>query len=121
MIRLSLGAGFARVGFDAYVAALPIALLAAGWPDGAIGALMGVAALTQLPASLVGGGLLDRFGGRLLFLAGAAAFAIASLMLLTGLAAPTGPPAPMVIVRVFQGIGIAVLMPAALSLVPGLR
>lgn len=120
MLRLSLGAGFSRVGFDAYVASLPIALLAAGWTDGAIGALMGVAALTQLPASFVGGGLMDRFGGRLLFLAGGSAFAIASLLVATGVASPDGPPALMVVVRVFQGLGIAVLIPAALSLVPGM-
>ena len=118
MLRLSLGAGFSRVGFDAYVASLPIALLAAGWTDGAIGALMGVAALTQLPTSFIGGGLLDRFGGRLLFLAGASSFAVASLLVATGIASPDGPPAVMVLVRVFQGMGIAVLMPAALSLVP---
>ena len=120
MLRLSLGAGFSRVGFDAYVASLPIALLAAGWTDGAIGALMGVAALTQLPTSFIGGGLLDRFGGRLLFLAGAGSFAVASLLVATGIASPDGPPVVMVIVRVFQGMGIAVLMPAALSLVPNM-
>jgi len=118
MLRLSLGAGFSRVGFDAYVASLPIALLAAGWTDGAIGALMGVAALTQLPAAFVGGGLMDRFGGRLLFLAGGSSFAVASLLVATGVASPTGPPALIVLVRIFQGMGIAVLMPAALSLVP---
>ena len=118
MLRLSLGAGFSRVGFDAYVASLPIALLAAGWTDAAIGALMGVAALTQLPAAFVGGGLMDRFGGRILFIAGASCFAVASTLVATGIASPDGPPALMVVVRVFQGMGIAVLMPAALSLVP---
>ncbi|HEY8168857.1 MAG TPA: MFS transporter [Candidatus Limnocylindrales bacterium] len=118
MLRLSLGAGFSRVGFDAYIASLPIALLAAGWTDAAIGALMGVAALTQLPAAFVGGGLMDRFGGRLLFLAGAGCFAIASLLLASGIASAEGPPALLVVVRIFQGMGIAVLMPAALSLVP---
>lgn len=120
MLRLSLGAGFSRVGFDAYIASLPIALLAAGWTDGAIGALMGVAALTQLPTSFIGGGLLDRFGGRLLFLAGAGSFAVGSLLVATGIASPTAPPAVMVLVRIFQGMGIAVLMPAALSLVPNM-
>jgi MFS family permease len=120
LLRLSLGTGFGRVGHDAYVAALPLALLAAGWTDGAIGALMGVAALTQLPSSFLGGGLMDRFGGRLLFLAGAICFALASLLLATGVASPEGPPALMVLVRVFQGMGIAVLVPAALSLVPDL-
>jgi MFS family permease len=120
MLRLSLGAGFSRVGFDAYVASLPIALLAAGWTDGAIGALMGVAALTQLPAAFVGGGLMDRFGGRLLFIAGGVCFAAASILLVTGIATADGPPATMILVRVFQGMGIAILMPAALSLVPGL-
>jgi MFS family permease len=120
LVRMSLATGFGRVGHDAYVAALPLALLAAGWTDASIGALMGVAALTQLPSSLVGGGLMDRFGGRLLFLAGGACFAIASLLLATGVASAEGPPALLVVVRVFQGMGIAVLVPAALSLVPEL-
>lgn len=120
MLRLSVGAGFSRVGHDAYVASLPLALLAAGWTDAAIGALMGVAALTQLPAAFVGGGLMDRFGGRVLFLAGVACFALASLAVAFGLASPSGPPALMILVRVFQGMGIAVLMPAALSLVPSM-
>jgi MFS family permease len=115
---MSLGTGFGRVGHDAYVAALPLALLAAGWSDAAIGALMGVAALTQLPTAFLGGGLMDRFGGRLLFLAGAACFAAASLLLATGIASPEGPATLMILVRVFQGMGIAVLVPAALSLVP---
>ena len=54
LFRMSLGTGFGRVGHDAYVAALPLALLAAGWTDAAIGAVMGVAALTQLPTAFLG-------------------------------------------------------------------
>ncbi len=120
LFRMSLGTGFGRVGHDAYVAALPLALLAAGWTDAAIGAVMGVAALTQLPTAFLGGGLMDRFGGRLLFLAGAICFAVASTLIATGIASPAGPPALIVLVRIFQGMGIAVLVPAALSLVPEL-
>jgi MFS family permease len=120
MIRLILGVGLTQVGFHLFVASLPLALLGAGRPDAAIGALMGVAALTQVAASFVAGGLIDRFGPRLVLLGGAAAFLLASALLASGLAAVDGSVAPLVAARVLQGIGLAACMPAALSLVPGL-
>lgn len=120
MLRLSLAAGFAQVGFHAFLASLPLALLAAGRSDASIGAIMGVAALTQVAAAFVAGGLIDRFGGRLVLLAGAAAFLAAAGLLVTGVAAADGPIVPLVATRVLQGVGIAACMPAAMSLVPGL-
>ena len=120
MLRLTIGVGLTQVGFHLFVASLPLALLAAGRPDAAIGAVMGVAALTQVFAAFVAGGLIDRFGGRLVMLGGAAAFLVASALLASGLAAAEGSIAPLVVARVLQGIGLAACMPAALSLVPGL-
>jgi MFS family permease len=120
MLRLILGVGLTQVGFHLFIASLPLALLDAGRPDAAIGAVMGVAALTQVAAAFVAGGLIDRFGPRLVLLGGAAAFLLASGLLVTGLAAADGPVAALVVARVMQGIGLAACMPAALSLVPGM-
>jgi MFS family permease len=120
MLRLILGVGLTQVGFHLFIASLPLALLDAGRPDAAIGAVMGVAALTQVAAAFVAGGLIDRFGPRLVLLGGAAAFLLASALLVTGVAAADGSIAPLVAARVLQGIGLAACMPAALSLVPGL-
>jgi len=120
VFRLVVGLGLAQVGFHLYIASLPIALLTAGRSDAGIGAVMGLAALTQMPAAFVAGGLIDRFGGRLVFLAGAGAFLAASALLVTGIAAAGGSIAPLLAVRILQGVGLAACMPAALSLVPGL-
>lgn len=120
MLRLTLAAGFAQVGFHAFIVSLPLALLAAGHSDGSIGALMGVAALVQVAAAFVAGGLIDRFGGRLVLLGGATAFLAAALLLASGVASADGPVANLIATRVLQGVGLAACMPAALSLVPGL-
>ncbi|MGH2407366.1 MAG: MFS transporter [Candidatus Limnocylindrales bacterium] len=120
MLRLILGVGLTQVGFHLFVASLPLALHAAGQPDPLIGALMGVAALTQMVAAFVAGGLMDRFGGRLVMLGGASAFVVASALLATDVASADGSLVPLVAARILQGIGLAACMPAALSLVPGL-
>jgi len=120
MVRLIMGVGLTQVGFHLFIVSLPLALLAAGRPDAGIGALMGVAALTQVAAAFVAGGLIDRFGGRLVLLGGATAFLSASALLVSGVAVADGSITPLVAVRVLQGIGIAACMPAALSLVPGM-
>ena len=120
MLRLSLAIFLALIGFHAYVATLPLALVAAGMPDALIGVVMGSAALVQIAAALALGGFLDRFGGRSIYLLGCAAFGAASLMIATGLAAPDGPLVPLFVVRTLQGIGFAMVLPSALTLVPSL-
>jgi MFS family permease len=120
VLRLVVGLGLTQVGFHLYIASLPIALVAAGRSDAGIGAIMGLAALTQMPAAFVAGGLIDRFGGRLILIAGAAAFLAASAMLASGVAAAGGSIAPLLAVRILQGVGLAACLPAALSLVPGI-
>ncbi len=120
MLRLAIALFLAQTGFHAYVASLPLALLAADRSDALIGALMGAAAVVQIPAGFLAGGLIDRFGGRAIFLASAAAFLLAALLLVSGLAAPGGALPALVAVRLLQGVGLAACMPAALSLVPGL-
>lgn len=120
MLRLALALALAQVGFHAYIASLPLALVDAGWSDGQIGTIMGLAAAVQIVAGLLAGGLIDRYGGRLVFLGGCAAFAAASLLLAVGVASATGPVVALIGVRLLQGIGLAAVLPSALSLVPGL-
>ena len=118
MLRLALALALAQVGFHAFIASLPIALVEAGRPNAAIGAIMGVAALIPMGAALLAGGLIDRRGPRFVFLVGTGAFFSAAALLATGVAAPDGPTPLLLVARVLQGIGLAFVMPSALSLVP---
>jgi MFS family permease len=89
-------------------------------PDSEIGLIVGVAALVQIPAAVVAGGLIDWFGGIRLFLAGGLAYVGGSLLLIAPVAEPGGAAWPFVAARVLQGIGIGLALPAALSAVPRL-
>ena len=120
VLRLALALFAAQAGFHAYTASLPLALSAGGVPDPTIGLIVGSAALVQLPAAFIGGSLLDRFGGVRLFHVGTLAYVLASLILLLPGVEPGGSSLPFVAVRILQGIGIAMCLPAALSLVPRL-
>lgn len=118
LLRLATALFALQAGFHGYTASLPLALTRAGVADAEIGAIMGVAALVQVPAALVGGRLVDRFGGvRLLFVGGLAYLAGSAVFLLPWVE-PGGPTSWFVAARVLQGIGIAGSLPAALSLVP---
>jgi MFS family permease len=73
-----------------------------------------------VPAAFVGGALVDRFGGLRLLGVGAAAYLVgAAVLLLPGVDAAIDR-LPFVVARISQGIGIALTLPAALSLVPRL-
>ena len=63
---------------------------------------------------LLGGSLGDRFGRRRVFLIGTVVFAVASV--LCGLA-PT--PVLLIVARVVQGVGAALLMPGSLAMIQG--
>ena len=120
ILRLSVALLFVQAGFHAYTATLPLALARAGTPDAAVGLIMGVAAIVQIPVAIGGGRLLDRFGGARLFTAGGIAYLLAtSIILLPGVDISASL-IPFVLVRVLQGAGIALASPAALSLVPRL-
>lgn len=109
-----------QAGFHGYTASLPLALARTGRLDSEIGLIVGVAALVQIPAALAAGVLIDSLGGiRLLVVGGLAYLAASALLLLPGVD-PAGPTAPFVAVRVLQGIGIGLALPAALSVVPSL-
>ena len=120
ILRLSIALLFVQAGFHAYTATLPLALARAGRPDATIGLIMGVAALVQIPAAIAGGRLLDRFGGPRLFTVGGLAYLAASGVILLPGVDVAGSLEPFVVVRMLQGVGIALAMPSALSMVPHL-
>lgn len=120
ILRLSIALFLVQSGFHAYTAAMPLALAHAGTADAAIGLIMGTAAMIQIPAALVGGRLVDSFGGTRLFTIGGIAYLLASLVILLPGVSVEGSLAPFVLVRILQGAGIALALPAALSLVPRL-
>lgn len=120
ILRLAVALFLVQAGFHAFTASLPLALARAAVPVPVIGLVAGTAALVQVPAALLGGRLVDRFGGlRVLVLGGAAYLAAAAIVLLPGVE-PEGSQLPYLLARVFQGMGIAVAVPSALSLVPRL-
>ena len=118
ILRLAVALFLVQSGFHAYTASMPLALGRAGVADASIGLVMGVAAIVQIPAAILGGRLLDAFGGSRLFtVAGFAYLAATGILLLPGVE-PGGSLVPYVAARVLQGIGIGLALPAALSLVP---
>ncbi len=120
VLRLAIALFLVQAGFHGYTAALPLALARGHVADATIGLIVGVAALIQIPAALVGGRLVDRFGGIRLFATGGIAYLLATgILLLPGVEAG-GPALPFVFAKVLQGVGIGTTLPAALSLVPRL-
>ncbi|MEW6224788.1 MAG: MFS transporter [Chloroflexota bacterium] len=118
ILRLSVALFLVQAGFHAYTAAMPLALTRVGVADASIGLVMGSAALVQIPAAIAGGRLVDAFGGGRLFAAGGLAYLAATGVLLLPGVDVTGSLVPFVLVRVLQGVGIGLALPAALSLVP---
>jgi MFS family permease len=117
LFRLSVALFLVQVGFHAYTASLPLAFARAGVADASIGLIMGVSAAIQIPAALAGGRLVDRFGGVRMFTMGGLAYLVASALVLLPAVDIEGSLAPWVAVRLLQGMGIALALPAAMSLV----
>jgi MFS family permease len=120
VFRLAVALFAVQAGFHAFTASLPIALARAGVPDPQIGLIVGTAALVQIPAAFVAGVVVDRVGGLRAFTVGGLAYLVGCAIFLLPGVEPGGPSAPFLAARVFQGIGIAATLPAALSLVPRL-
>lgn len=120
MIRLALALFVVQAGLHGYTASLPVALADAGVSDPVIGVIVGIAPFVQVPAALIAGMFVDRFGGRRLFLVGGGAYLVSSAILLLPGVDPAGALGPFVLSRVGQGIGSALVLPAALTVVPRL-
>lgn len=120
MLRLAIGVFFLQTGFHGFTASLPLALAGAGVADPEIGVVMGSAALVMIPAAFVGGAFVDRYGGGSLLIVGAVAYTASALILLIPGVEPGSSSLAFLLSRVCGGIGLAIVMPSALSLVPRL-
>lgn len=118
LLRLASGHVALQAGWFGFIASLPLALSRGGVPDAEIGLIVGLAAGVQIPAALVGGALVDRFGPVRLLAAGGAAYLLGALLLLMPGVDPGASLAPFVAARVAQGVGFGLTRPAWLSLLP---
>ncbi|TMD83178.1 MAG: MFS transporter [Chloroflexi bacterium] len=99
-----------------FSAALPLYLFRyRGYSLELVGVLVGLASVVQLVATLISGPLVDRRGARLAMRLGAACYVLAALLFLTSAWLPA-----IVLARILHGIGIALVLPAVLSVVPAL-
>jgi MFS family permease len=120
VLRLSVVVFLIQAGYHGFAVSIPLALSRLGRSDAEIGAIVGVAPLIQIPAALLGGALIDRFGSlRLIALGGAAYLASTAILMWPGVD-PATSTVPFVAARVLQGFGFGVVMPAALSFMPRL-
>jgi MFS family permease len=120
VLRLSLTIFLIQAGYHAFTASIPLALDRAGRPDADIGAIVGLAALVQIPSALMGGTLIDRFGSMRLILIGGLSYLVATGFLLLPSLSPQTSTLEFVAARILQGFGFGMVMPAALSFVPRL-
>lgn len=118
MIRLGIALGLAQSGFHAWIATIPLAMHAVGRADGEIGAVVGAASIFNLLAALASGGLIDRYGGRLVYLAGCGVLLAAAAPVAVGVVDARSPFAVWLVVRLLQGVGLAAVLPAVQVLVP---
>ncbi len=77
--------------------------------------MVGLGSVVQVVAALAAGPLLDRRGARLGLRLGAGCYLVSALLFLSSTWLPA-----IITARVLQGIGIALILPAVLSVVPGL-
>lgn len=97
-----------------FSAALPLYLNRnLGYSVQAVGVLVGLASIVQVVATLAAGPLVDRRGARLAMRLGAGCYVAAAALYLTSGSLPI-----VALARVLQGIGIALVLPAAFSVVP---
>ena len=120
VLRLALALFAAQAGFHGFTASLPVALARAGFPNAEIGFIVGTAAVVQMPAALVAGMAIDRLGGLRLFFVGTIAYATGALVLLASGVERYTATGVLLAARMLQGVGIAAVIPSALSLVPAL-
>jgi MFS family permease len=118
MLRLAVSLGLAQVGFHAWIATLPVAMAQIGRPDAEIGVVVGAAAVVSLLAGLLVGALIDRVGGRLIYLAGTALLLAGAVPFALGLADADSSLTLLLVMRLMQGAGVAAVMPSVMTLVP---
>ncbi|QXJ21088.1 MFS transporter [Actinomadura graeca] len=98
-------------GFYGFVVSMPVVLSRSGVADATIGIVVGIAAVVQIPAAIVGGALVDRFGPIRLLAVGALSYAAGACLLMPPLNGSESL-VPFVVARVAQGIGFGLIAPA---------
>jgi MFS family permease len=86
-----------------------------GFPLSLVGLLVGLAFGVQLVATLLSGPVIDRWGAGLAMRVGPALYLVAAVIFTVAPGA-----GPIGLARVLQGLGIALLLPAAYALLPSL-
>jgi MFS family permease len=119
-LYLSSGQVALQAGFFGFIASMPLALDRSGVPDGEIGLLVGVTSAVLVPAALVGGALVDRFGPVRMLAVGGCAYVLSVIVLLLPDIDAAASLLPFGIARVAQAIGFGVTRPAWLALLPRL-
>ncbi len=104
---------FSALSLNLFNGSLPVYLAREGFSVGSVGLLVGVAFTPQLIATPFVGPLVDRYGARLAIRIGSGLQLVAAALFLTGSAAVAIGTA-----RVLQGLGFALVLPAAYSVVP---
>ncbi len=120
VLRLTIALFLVQAGFHGFTASVPLALSRAGRPDAEIGVLVGLASLIQIPAALVGGALIDRYGGIRLFVLGGLFYLVSCILLLLPGLDPSSSDVAIGLARALQGAAFGLSLPAALSVVPRL-
>lgn len=120
LLYLSSGQIALQAGFFGFIASMPLVLDRSGVPDGEIGLLVGITAALQVPAALIGGALVDRFGPVRMLAVGGGAYVFSVIVLLLPEVDPATSLLPFGVARVAQGIGFGVTRPAWLALLPRL-
>src|SRR5262245_55993541 len=116
-LTIAIGMFGIHSGFYAYVAPLPLALTLAGYTTAQVGLIVGFASLVQVPAALLGGVVIRRFGARVVFFGAATFYVVAALSFLFGVADDDTSLPAVLLTRTMQGIGLGLGLPSALSLV----
>lgn len=86
-----------------------------GYSIASVGFFVGIAFLIQIAATLLAGPLIDRKGARVALRLGPGLYLVAALIFLA-----SGQPVAITIARLLQGVGIAMVLPAAYAVVPTL-
>jgi MFS family permease len=105
-------------GFHGFTGALPVALAESGVDSTGIGIVVGSSSLCLIVAAPIAGILLDRVGSIRMLLLGGACYIAGAIILAVSPVSAEAPIWPWLVARGLQGIGFAVVVPSALTLVP---
>jgi MFS family permease len=113
---VGLAALMAGLSFYLFSAALPLYLhVSLHYSLRLVGLLIGVASIVQLVATVLVGPFVDRRGARLAMQLGAACYLLGAVLFLLVVSLPG-----VVLARVLQGVGLALILPSIFTVVPAI-